>query len=136
MRLFIVVVALVFPIIAISQTTSTSKDEVYDFQFDKSVAKEHAIKQFLSTRKPSEVNHSELLFSSVNGKNCEGEPAKYVIVFANSQIRPDFPQYVIFDVSFPNQWLVFTDGSGGTRLSWLIKEFRRPDFKYDILCGN
>ncbi|MSQ73215.1 MAG: hypothetical protein EXR27_18310 [Betaproteobacteria bacterium] len=138
MRMLLLAILLALPLSAISQlrATSENKDEVYDFKFDKSVAKERAFKLFNKSSNILDFNIAQPLFSSIRGQNCKGKPARYVIVFVTSLTTPNFAQFVFFDVSNPNKWSALTNGTDSRALPLLIAELREPDFKSNILCGG
>jgi len=132
MRIFLVTILLAVPLLAVAQPKAASeRDEVYDFKFDKTVAKERAFKEF----NVLDFEVGQVLFSSIKGQNCKGKPASYIIVTAARPGSLDRPKFVVFDVSNPKKWSILTDGYG-TLLPNLIGQLRSPDFKSSIVCGD
>ena len=112
--------------------TSTRTDERYEFRFNKIKAKKIALQEEL---KDSGWDYDNLLYSLIEGRNCNGAPARYVIVLANGKNKPDFPISVIYDVTDSKRWSLFTK-SAGDSLHELIYILKSPTFEEDIYCRH
>jgi hypothetical protein len=128
MRKILFTILLVLPLVAVSQPRANSdpNNEVYDFQIDKSVAKERALKDFGFDMVAfgRDFNIEQLFFSSIKGKECEGKPARYIMVLADSLKIQGFHKYAIYNVSNPNKWTTLTIGATHNSLPSLISQLR------------
>lgn len=127
--------------IAASQPKSTSDtSEVYEFQIDKSIALKTAIDFFEKKRHLlKEYDTERPLFSSIKGLECNGKPARYIIVSFRSRVRLNKFKSVIFNVTRSvtdqSKWQVFA-GPSPDSLQTSIYTLRMPDFPRNILCGD